>query len=295
MGQLVVAELFKLRKRMMTWVLAAILVGLVVLIYSALWSASVRVESFGERDPLTGFRHSFRELRQALFLPGAIPYGLQVVGGFGAILAMILAAGSIGSEYAWGTVRLMATASSGRMRLMTAKLIVIFGLVAVGALLAVVAAVIYSYIIATYYGEASASFVTGTFVRDQFASYGRTMLVLSPYISFAFAFAVIGRSTLAGVGSGLGLAFVEPFVDGLLRLGGSPWKDIPNYFLSTNRQVVMLQNAVPSVLPHLGGGDSADAGALSPFYAGLLLAMYAVVFIAIALVVFRRRDIGSGQ
>ena len=224
MGQLIAAEFFKLRKRMMTWVLAAILVGLVVLIYSALWSASVRVESFGERSPITGLRHSFRELRQALFLPGAIPYGLQIVGGFGSILAMILAAGAVGSEYAWGTVRLMATASSGRMRMMAAKLIVIFGLVAVGALLAVLAALIYSYIIAVHYGEASASFLTATFVRDQLASYGRTLLVISPYVAFAFALAVVGRSTLAGVGSGLGLAFVEPFVvvgrdNELVRIG----------------------------------------------------------------------------
>jgi len=290
MTQLIAAEFFKLRKRMMTWVVAGIMVGLVVLLYSVLWSTSVRVQTFGERHGFTGL-----DLRRALFLPGAIPYGLQIVGGFGAILAMILAAGSIGSEYAWGTVRLAATASSGRMRLLTAKLVVVFGFTAVGTLLAVAVALIYSYIIATYYGEASASFVTGTFVRDQLASYGRTMLVLSPYISFAFAVAVIGRSTLAGVGSGLGLAFIEPVVGGLMRLGGSPWKDIPDYFLSTNRQVVMLQNAVPAVLPRIGGGDSVDAGALSPFYAGLLLATYTVVFIALALIVFRRRDIGSSQ
>jgi len=291
MAQLISAEFFKLRKRMMTWVVAGILMALVILIYSVLWSTSVRVQTFGEREGFTGI-----DLRRALFLPGAIPYGLQIVGGFGAILAMILAAGSIGSEYAWGTVRLMATAASGRMRMLIAKLIVIFGLVAAGTLLAVLVALIYSYIIATYYGEASASFVTGTFVRDQIASYGRTLLVLSPYISFSFAVAVIGRSTLAGVGSGLGLAFLEPLIDGLMRLGGSPWKDIPNYFLSTNRQVVLLQNAVPAVLPRLGGGAGADSGgALSPFNAGLLLAGYTVFFIALALIVFRRRDIGSSQ
>jgi ABC-2 type transport system permease protein len=290
MEQLIAAEFFKLRKRMMTWVVAGIMVGLVVLLYTVLWSTSVRVETFGERRGFTGL-----DLRRALFLPGAVPYGLQIVGSFGAILAMILAAGSIGSEYAWGTVRLMATASSGRMRMLMAKLIVIFGLTAAGTLLAVLVALIYSYIIATYYGEASASFVTGTFVRDQLASYGRTMLVLAPYVSLAFAIAVIGRSTLAGVGSGLGVAFIEPIVGGLMRLGGSPWKDIPNYFLSTNRQVVMLQNAVPAVLPRIGGGDAADAGALSPFYAGLLLFTYSIVFIGLALVVFRRRDIGSSQ
>jgi hypothetical protein len=93
MMPLIVAEFFKLRKRMMTWVLAAILVALVVLLYSVLWNASARVAHFGDGDRFTGL-----DLRQALFLPGAVPYGLQVVGSFGAILAMIIAAGSIAAN-----------------------------------------------------------------------------------------------------------------------------------------------------------------------------------------------------
>ena len=291
MDRLIAAEFFKLRKRMMTWVLALIMVGLVILLYSVLWSTSVRVSTFGERHGFTGF-----DLRHALFAPNAIPYGLQMVGSFGAILAMILAAGSIGSEYAWGTVRVAATASSGRMRMLAAKLIVIFGLVAVGTLLAVAVAMVYGFVIAAYYNSLSLDFLTNTFVRDQLASYGRTLLVMAPYVSLAFAVAVIGRSTLAGVGSGLGIAFIEPIVGELMRLGGSPWKDMPKFFLSTNRQVVMLQNKLPEVLPRIGGGgDGGPTGAFSPLGAEMLLLAYTAAFICLALVVFRRRDIGSGQ
>jgi ABC-2 type transport system permease protein len=291
MDRLMAAEFFKLRRRMMTWVLALIMVALVILLYSVLWSTSVRVSTFGERHGFTGF-----DLRRALFAPNAIPYGLQMVGSFGAILAMILAAGSIGSEYAWGTVRVAATASSGRMRMLAAKLIVIFGLVAAGTLLAVAVALIYGFIISAYYGSASVDFLTATFVRDQLASYGRTLLVMAPYVALAFAVAVIGRSTLAGVGSGLGVAFIEPIVGELMRLGGSPWKDMPKFFLSTNRQVVMLQNKLPEVLPRIGGGgDGGPDGAFSALGAEMLLIGYTVAFICLALVVFRRRDIGSGQ
>jgi ABC-2 type transport system permease protein len=288
---LIATEFFKLRKRMMTWVVALILVGLVVLLYSVLWSASVRVQHFGEGNRFTGF-----DLRQALFLPGAVPYGLQVVGTFGAILAIILAAGSIGSEYAWGTVRLMATVSSGRMKLILAKLIVVFGLVAVGTLLAIAAALTYSFIIALYYGEASGSFLTVSLVGDQTAAYGRTLLVLTPYMTLAFAVAVLGRSTLAGVGTGMGVAFAEPLINGLLGAAGSPWSNIPHYLLNTNRQIVLLQNKVPAVLPRFGAGGG---GAVSPVHsalvAGLILAGYAVAFISVALVLYRRRDIGSSQ
>jgi ABC-2 type transport system permease protein len=290
MDRLMAAEFFKLRKRMMTWVVALIGVGLVLLLYSVLWSTSVRVAHFGDNNQYTGI-----DLRRALFLPGAVPYGLQIVGGFGAILAMILAAGSIGSEYAWGTIRLMATASSGRLRLLTAKLLVVFGLTAAGVLLLVATALAYSLLIALYYGDASASFLTATFVREQLGSYGRTLLVLTPYVALAFSVAVVGRSTLAGVGTGMGVAFAEPLIDGLMRAAGSPWKDIPNYLLNTNRQILLLQNQVPAVLPRLGGGREDLAGALSPPLAGLLLVGYSVAFIAIAMIAFRRRDIGSGQ
>jgi ABC-2 type transport system permease protein len=290
MMPLIATEFFKLRKRMMTWVVALILVGLVVLLYTVLWNASSRVQHFGEGRQFTGI-----DLRQALFLPGAVPYGLQVVGTFGAILAIILAAGSIGSEYAWGTVRLMATVSSGRMKLILAKLVVVFGLTAAGTLLAVAAALIYSLIIALYYGEASGSFLTATFVGDQLSAYGRALLVLTPYITLSFAVAVLGRSTLAGVGTGMGVAFAEPLIDGLLGAAGSPWQNIPHYLLNTNRQIVLLQNKVPAVLPRLGGGGGGDSPVHSAFVAGLILAGYAAAFVAMALVLYRRRDIGSSQ
>ena len=287
---LIATEFFKLRKRMMTWVVALILMGLVVLLYSVLWSASSRVQHFGEARQFTGI-----DLRQALFLPGAVPYGLQIVGTFGAILAIILAAGSIGSEYAWGTVRLMATVSSGRVTLLLSKLIVVFGLIAAGTLLAVATALTYSLIIALYYGDASASFLTASFFGDQLAAYGRTLLVLTPYMTLAFAVAVIGRSTLAGVGTGMGVAFAEPLIDALMRTAGSPWQNIPDYLLTTNRQIILLQNRVPAVLPRLGGGGGADTAAHSPLVAGLILAGYAVAFVGVALVLYRRRDIGSSQ
>ena len=64
MDRLLAAEFYKLRKRMMTWVVAAIAVGLVVLLYTVLWSTSVRVAHFGENNQFTAI-----DLRQALFLP----------------------------------------------------------------------------------------------------------------------------------------------------------------------------------------------------------------------------------
>lgn len=290
MTELMVAEFYKLRKRMMTWTVAVILCALVVLLYMILWTTSVRVATFGENNRFTGL-----DLRFALYPRWATAYALQVVGSFGAILAMILAAGSIGSEYSWGTVRLVATAASGRVRILASKLVVVYGLAALGVLLAIATAIVCGFIIAAYYGEASFGLPSAAVFRADAASYGRTMFVLAPYIALAFAVSVIGRSTLAGVGTGLGVAFIEPIIDGLMRSAGSPWTSVPKYLLNTNRQIILFQNDVPAVLPRLGGGRGELGSAHTPMVAGFILAGYAIAFLAVAFAVFRDRDIGSAS
>ena len=287
MTRLLAVEFFKLRKRMMTWLLAILMVGLVILLYSILWSVSGHVTTLGENAQFTG-----EDLRRALFLQTSVPFSLQVVASFGTIFAMILAAGAVGSEYSWGTVRLMATAASGRVRLMAAKLLVVGGLVAASALLAVAVGLIYSSIITVTNGGSDFSFVTPGFVRDQAESYGRTLFVMAPYVTLAFAIAAIGRSTLAGVGAGIGIAFVEPLIGELMRLAGNPWKEVPNYLINANSDVVLLQNKVPEVI-RFGPSDQAiaDYHFNGTTEAMVILAAYSVVFVALAFFVYRRRDI----
>lgn len=287
--QLTVAELFKLRKRMMTWVLALVLVGIVILLYSILWSISERSTTFGEHSQFTA-----AQLRRALFLPSSVPFSLQLVSSFGTLFAVILTAGAIGSEYAWGTVRLSATAASGRLRLIGARLIVVGSFIAIGALLAVVAGLVYSTVIMSMNGGADFSFVTATFIGHQVASYGRTLFVLAPFVALAFSAAVIGRSTLAGVGTGLGFAFLEPIISSLMRAAGGFWTHIPDYLPSANKQVILLQNGLPEVLRVGPGADLRDAAGNSIEKAAIILALYTVAFIALGLYAFRRRDITSG-
>lgn len=282
-------EFFKLRKRMMTWLVALILVGLVVLVYSVLWNISGRVTTFGDNQRFTG-----EQLRNALFLRTSVPFALQMVGSFGIILAIVLAAGAAGSEYSWGTVRLMATASSGRLRYLTAKLVIVFALVALGTLLAVATALLYSSIITFTNSGFGFGFVTGPYLRDQLESLGRTLYVTTPYVCLAFGAAVVGRSTLAGAGAGIGAAFTEPLIAGLMRLGDEPWHSIPRYFMNANAQVILQQNDLPAVLPRFSPGREDLRGVNSVEEAFLILAVYCVVFVALALFAYRRRDITAG-
>ena len=287
---LAIAEFFKLRKRMMTWILALLLVGIVVLLYSVLWSVSGRGSTFGDR----GHKFTATELRQALFLQASVPFALQLVSMFGTLFAVIIASAAVGSEYGWGTVRSTATLASSRVRMLSARLIVVCIVVAAGTLLAVAVGLAYSTIIMSVTGNMDASFITGAFVWHQVASYGRTLFALAPFVAIAFAAAVVGRSTLAGVGAGLGVSFLEPIISSLMRAGGDPWKDIPNYLPSANKQIIMLQNSLPEVLRIGPGSDLEGTPVNSVLEASIILSVYIVVAITIAFVVFRRRDITSG-
>jgi ABC-2 type transport system permease protein len=295
--RLMASEFFKLRKRMMTWILAALIVGLIILLYSILWSVSGRAGGYFDRD--LGRRIQYQELRRGIFLQAGVPFALQIIAQFGSLLAVIFAAGAAGSEYSWGTVRLMATASSGRLRLITARLIVVCALVALGTLLAVAVALAYSAVITTYYGGSDFSFITAGFLKEQFFSWGRTIYVMAPFVALAFAAAILGRSTLAGVGIGLAVTFLEPLIGSLMRLGGPRWEAVPNYLISANRGVVLAQNKLPVGLPEFSFGPSktelAQQGAFSPEAAALILALYTISFLVLAFIVYRRRDITSSS
>ena len=80
-----------------------------------------------------------------------------------------------------------------------------------------------------------------------------------------------------------------------MEQGGEPWKSMPRYFIHTNSNIILAQNAVPQPLPQFGPSlrELARGGAFTPTHAALILLVYVAVFIIVTLIVFRRRDITS--
>jgi hypothetical protein len=159
--------------------------------------------------------------------------------------------------------------------------------------LAVAVGIAYSWLITATSGGSSYSFVNSTFVWQQLEAFGRTLFVLTPYVTMAFCIAIVGRSTLAGVGAGLGVSLMGPLIGSLMEQGGEPWKSLPQYFIHTNAQIIMAQNAVPQPLPQFGPTlrELAREGARTPEQAAIILLVYVAVFVAITFVVYRYRDI----
>src|SRR6266568_4239451 len=95
------AELFKARRRRMTYILLGALVGLVALFYFVLW---LRVRQ-GPEPRLRGLVE-YQGLLDSMAFANVEPYGLQYVRTFGTLVAVIFAGMMTGNEYDWGTAAL---------------------------------------------------------------------------------------------------------------------------------------------------------------------------------------------
>ncbi|KKL10286.1 hypothetical protein LCGC14_2557350, partial [marine sediment metagenome] len=104
------AELLKLRKRWLPYVLLLPLVALLALQTFAAYFAGWR----GERDV---------EALRAAVLPWSLPGLLDLTQYFGAILVAVLAASAVGTEHGWGTVRQALIRGQTRSQYLTTQLL----------------------------------------------------------------------------------------------------------------------------------------------------------------------------
>ena len=285
MIRLISAELFKLRKRSMTRILLWVLLGMTVLFYLLLFAivqANVSLPNPSAAE----------NMQNALGLPNAVPFALNVLSSFGTVLAIILAASAIGSEYNWRTIRVMLTSSESRFKLLSAKLISVVILILIGMVVGLFGGFIMSLITTAIGGYAfDFSFATDEYLWDQFLQFWRTFSVLAPYMLLGFLFAIAGRSVMPGIALGIGILFLEGFFTFFMILAGGWIARIPDYLLSVNVDAITALNDLPQGFGGgpMGGGFSSQAPEIS--HAFIVLAGYSLVFIVLAFYLFRKRDV----
>ncbi len=273
---LLASELFRLARRPMTRALLAILVVAVATLYLVLWSV-LRAQGT-ELQP-----QQVAELRDQIRPATVRSAGLSLVHQVGTVLAVILAASLIASEFGWGTIRTLLPRSPGRAPFITAKLLVLAlfaaALVLVGYLTALAASLLLARLehLDTALGAAA--------LPRTLAALVRTLLVMLPYTALAFLAALWFRSTAPGIGIGLAVLFLESLVTGLLRLQGGTLGRVPEALLAVNVQAVLAANAAG--LPT----TSATPNLPDAWRAAAVLAAYTAAFVALAYWRFLRRDI----
>jgi ABC-2 type transport system permease protein len=258
---LVRADLFKLRKRAMGWVMLVIIALFVPL------------------QMLPGALMTPEKVNYTF--PGVLLQGVAPVPFVGILMMIILGATLVGSEYGYDTWKNLLTRHPGRVPFLLSKWLVLFVAIGVGfAMLLPLGLVVGQILTAMLH-------VRGTAVP---LSLGGVLLLillqtLAPLVagSIAIMGAVIGRSSVAGIIAGIVWFLIDALLGGLL-----PPASLSNSIGVLGAQltnVVMDPNGSVTTV-HLSGPLTGLLGILPT----LVLAIYLVVPMAVAAFLFRRRD-----
>lgn len=292
--KLVRVEVFKLRKRSLVWILLGVLILVIVVVYVLLWLVTDQlVASQGAGGPagVGGVQITDPEqVRANLYLRQAVPFGLQMVQILGTFLAVVPGGAAVGAEYDWHTIRPFITAAPSRRQYLGAKLVAIFVLAFVGAIVGLATALACSAVVTELASSSDYSFVDAAYIGDSLLSFVRTLLAIGPYLAMAVFFGTVGRSATAGIGFTLGILFLETIVTGLLQLSSDFGARLTNAFPGTNVDTLMLENGLDSAL-RLAQSSSFQVPRVDPIFSALIVVGYLLGFLGAALTVFDRRDI----
>lgn len=271
------AELMKLRRRPAVWVLGlvAVLATLLfgyLLLYALVATQAVEQAGAGvEADDL---------------IPTLLPERMAVTAvtsasSFGAGVAVVLGALVVGSEYAWGTVRTVATQGPSR------------GAIAVGRLaaLAVVTFILAAAILGVSAGasalvavleSAAVSFPAPLVLL---AALGACWLVLAVWAVLGAGLATLFRSSGLAIGIGLAWALLVESIVGVLPLPESIGEVVGRVLLGSNA------TALATGFGELSAFGGVTPPPATPVQAAVALGAWLLVFAVVAVVPFTRREI----
>ncbi|HMQ34880.1 MAG TPA: ABC transporter permease subunit [Chloroflexaceae bacterium] len=295
LGNLFAAEWLKLRRWPVAWALLGAFLAL-LLLSQGLWAlvAALHRGAIGGVAIEALRAEQLAQIERQLSLPGAFGAVLGQVNGVGGILAIFLAAGSLGGDYGWGTLRTLLARSPRRGAFLLAKLLALLLALLLATLIALALGALVALATSGWLGLAGQ--LRGQDLLLLPVAVGRALFVILPYLLATLACAAWGRSVLAGVGGGLIFLALDVGAGSLGALGMV--NDLAllavNLLLQPNINALVVQNS------RLFGLDqSALAGALdlallpSPAQATLVVAAYCALFGYAAWRSLARRDVGG--
>lgn len=274
-------------RRSMFWIELGIMVVLLLLIQGVLFA--VTEFNFGEGpDP-----QEQADLRGGLVWPGSLPSALGLMGGnaLGGLLLIILVGAATAQEYNWRTMQLWISRGVRRPLLLVSKF---------AALLAPMLMLVFTALLT---GAAITAIFTlqiqGGLPFDQvdWAQAGlsvlRTTYSLLPYAGLSFLLAVASRSVVVAVGGGLAFSLLgESILFQVLSLFNSSLSRLAGYLPSglgqslTSLNGAMVKGAGPAL-------HEALEGMLSPSQAAVGIALWTLLFLGAAIVIFKRQDLSD--
>ena len=287
---LVAAELLKVRKRWLVYLLLLVLIaGVAIQVwlggYTA-WRTDSALDAEGKRMAL----HTF-------VLPWALVSLLDTGQFWGSFAVGVLIASMVATEYGWGTVRQALVRGQTRSQYLIVKLVGITILSSAILLTALAVGIVFSLIATVVAGEpVTLDVPNGPSVPDLVLMVLRAGYAVLPYGLLAFCVTVVGRSTALGVAGTLLYLIGESILLGILHGLGGPAPTIQAFILGHNASAVLSANVIGS--EHFNSlafrNNPLPADVPDPAVGALVLAAYCAFFLVVTFRVFQKRDLTAG-
>ena len=292
MLNLIRSEWFVLRRRPIAWVLLALLVGLFVLLRLTEYMVVALHDGTltgGEARMALLRDDQVQQFRLQLGFPGIFGAALGHINSVGGLCAIVLAAGAVGSDYSWGTLRAALARRPDRGRWLLAKIATLL----LALLAGITAVLLTAALLGALLGGRGA--LGGSLLRLPLGVL-RAVLVLLPYVMVTVASAIIGRGALAGAAGGFLFLLLDVGLGALAALGQlSPALAlVVNLVLQPNINTLVVQNSRDFGLDPAVLASALDLAALpGPLHAVLVIAAWSALFGGYACWALARRDVGG--
>jgi ABC-type transport system involved in multi-copper enzyme maturation permease subunit len=163
-------------------------------------------------------------------------------------------------------------------------------MILIGMLIGVIAGFVMGLITTGLGGNAyNFSFFTGSYAWTQVLQYLRTFYVIMPFALLGFMMAIIGRSAMPGIATGVGFLFLEAIITTFMTAAGGWIAKVPAYLLNANVSAITALNKLPG---RFGGGGGSTTDILpSLTHAFVILGLYSIIFLFFSFFFFRKRDV----
>ena len=270
----------KIFKRAILWVELALLALIVIAIYGIMF-AVLKGDSVGADIGI----------EQYLTWPDSLMASLSFSAGpnLGGLLIIVLVGALVAQEYTWGTLQMWISRGVPRPIFLGAK----FAAVLLPALLIVLTPLVIGGLMSAVF---SLILLDGIpFAQVSWGQLGLDTILytysLLPYAALAFLLAVASRSTVVAIGGGL--AYVLLLEGIALQLIGSVlggiWAQIGTYLPGGLARGLLALNSGLKV--EVGDGPALVTPFLEPGPAALGIGLYVVLFVVVAILIFRRQDL----
>jgi ABC-2 type transport system permease protein len=135
------------------------------------------------------------------------------------------------------------------------------------------------------------SFFTGSYAWDQFLQFWRTFYTIVPYALLGFLMAIVGRSAMPGIATGIGVDFLEGIITTFMVLAGGWIAKVPDYLISANVRAINSLAKLPSNFGDRLAGGNGGGTLPSPTHAYITLGLYSLAFLVLAYYLFKKRDV----